>query len=128
VAGANCTILDETNQLVDVSAFSESLETMKNVPIVTAATAFDDPRTGTMYILILGQDIYMGEQMQSTLICPNQLRANGIIFDECPKHLSLPDNPSSHSIYSYEQDFKIPLSLKGVTSCFQTRTPTNFEV
>jgi hypothetical protein len=128
VAGANCTILEETDQLVDVSAFSESLETMKNAPIVTAATAFDDPRTGTTYILILGQAIYMGEQMQNTLICPNQLRANGIIVDECPKHLSPPDNPSSHSMYSNEHDFKIPLSLKGVTSCFQTRTPTNFEV
>jgi len=31
-------------------------------------------------------------------------------------------------MYSNEHDFKIPLSLKGVTSCFQTRTPTNFEV
>jgi hypothetical protein len=50
VAGANCVILEETNQLVNVSAFSEHLDTMKNVPIVTMATAYNDPNTGvTLY-------------------------------------------------------------------------------
>ena len=55
VAGANCIVLEETNQPVDVTAFSEHLDTMKNVPIVTAATAYDDPGTGITYILILGK-------------------------------------------------------------------------
>lgn len=66
--------------------------------------------------------------MQNLPICPNQLRANGIVIEVCPKHLASVDSPSSHSIYNREQDFCIPLLLKGVTSCFHTRTPTNFEI
>jgi hypothetical protein len=60
VAGANCIVLQETSQLVDVTAFSEQLDTVRNVPIVTAATAYDDPSTGVLYILILGQAILWG--------------------------------------------------------------------
>ncbi len=128
VAGANCVIIEETHQTEDVSAYSEELGTLKNIPIVTAATAYDDPATGTTYILILGQAIYMGDKMQHTLICPNQLRARGLIADDCPRHLSPRDNPSSHSIYDPDEDFRLPLSLKGVTSYFTSRTPTAREI
>jgi hypothetical protein len=128
VAGSNCVVIEETHQKVDVSAFSEHLDTLKNVPIVTAATAYDDPVSGTTYILILGQAIYMGDTMQHSLICPNQLCARGLVVKDCPKHLSPIENPSSHSIYDADEDFRLPLSLWGVTSYFTTRTPTLYEI
>jgi hypothetical protein len=128
VAGANCVALEETYQTVDVSGFSEQLETLKNVPIVTAATAYDDPNTGITYILIMGQAIYMGDTLQHSLICPNQLRARGVIVEDRPQHLSTKSNPSSHSIYDPDEDFRLPLSLKGVTSYFTSRTPTSQEI
>jgi hypothetical protein len=128
VAGANCVVHEETHQMVDVSAYSEQLETLKSVPVVTAATAYDDPSDGTTYILILGQATYMGDKMQHTLICPNQLRSRGLIVDDCPQHLSPKNNPSSHSIYDPDEDFRLPLSLKGVTSYFTSRTPTTHEI
>jgi hypothetical protein len=43
VIGPNCVILEFTDQDVNVSAYSDHLETMNNVPIVTVATAYDDP-------------------------------------------------------------------------------------
>jgi hypothetical protein len=120
--------LEESNQTVDISAFSEHLDTLKGVPIVTAVTAFDDPNDRTTYILILGQAIYMGDKMNHSLICPNQLRARGLIVEDCPQHLSPRDRPSTHSIYDPDNNFRIPLSLKGVTSYFTTRTPTPLEI
>jgi hypothetical protein len=51
---------------------------MSNIPIVTAATAYDDAATGVTYILVLGQCIYMGDKMPNSLICPNQLQSYGI--------------------------------------------------
>jgi hypothetical protein len=84
-------------------------QTMDNIPIMTAATAYDDPTTGITYILIMGQALYMGDKMKNTLLCPNQLRSNGIIVDECPKHLAPVENPSSHSIYSVQDELRIPL-------------------
>jgi hypothetical protein len=50
VAGSNCVIIETTNQTVSVSAFSEAHEIIHNVPIVTAATAYDDNKTGVTYI------------------------------------------------------------------------------
>jgi len=128
VAGANCVVMEVTNQTVNVSAFSESHGVMENIPIVTAATAFDDSQTGITYILILGQSIYLGDHMPNSLICPNQLRANGIQVDDCPRHLAPRDQPSTHSIHSPDDNVTIPLSLKGVTSYFSTRTPTVHEL
>jgi hypothetical protein len=83
---------------------------------------------GTTYILILGQPIYMRDKMENSLICPNQLRTNGITLDDCPKHLAPPDKPSTHSIYLPDEDMYLPLTLQGVTSSFTIRTPTVEEI
>jgi len=128
VAGSNCVILEVTNQTVNVSAFTEAHGVMQDIPIVTAATAFDDEKTGVTYILILGQCIYMGEHMNNSLLCPNQLRAHGIVVDDCPRHLAPADKPSIHSIYAPDEEFTIPLALNGVTSYFTSRTPTVHEL
>jgi hypothetical protein len=111
-----------------VSAYSEQLDTMENIHIVTAATAWDDLATGTTTILILGQALYMGDKVKTTLLCSNQMRAQGIIVDDVPLHLAPKDKPSSHSIYFPEDDFVIPLSMKGIFSYFSTRTPTWEEI
>ena len=128
VAGANCVILEVTNQTINVSAFTDHHDVMKNIPIVTAATALDDAATGVTYILVIGQCFYMGDKMPNSLICPNQLCSFGITVDDCPQHLSSPDHPSTHSIYCRDEDFRILLSLNGVTSGFMIRTPTIQEI
>jgi hypothetical protein len=120
--------LEVTNQTVNVSAFTDEHNVISNIPIVTAATEYDNPATGTTYILVLGQCIYMGGKMPNSLLCPNQLRSHGIVVDECPQHLAPPDQPSSHSIYCRDDDIRIPLNLKGVTSGFISRTPTIQEI
>jgi len=78
IAGENCVILEVTNQTVNNSAFTDEHDIMSNIPIVTAATAYDDAATGVTYILVLGQCIYMGDKMPNSLICPNQLQSHGI--------------------------------------------------
>jgi hypothetical protein len=128
VVGSNCVVLEVTEQTVNVSAFTNQHKTFDNVPIVTTATAFDDANTGITYLLIIGQAIYMGSNMNNTLLCPNQLRSNGLIVEDCPRHLSPMNKPSSHSITCVADDLNIPLSLQGVTSYFKTRTPTVNEI
>jgi len=75
IAGPNCLVLEFTDQVINVSAYSEQLDTMENIHIVTAATAWDDLATGTTTILILGQALYTGDKVKTTLLCPNQMRA-----------------------------------------------------
>jgi hypothetical protein len=70
----------------------------------------------------------MCDKMSSSLLCPNQLRLNGLIVDDVPQHLAPQNRPSSHSIQSLDDEFTLPLSLKGVISYFNTRTPTQEEL
>jgi predicted ATP-binding protein involved in virulence len=63
----------------------------------------------------------MNDKVENTLICPNQLRANGIIVDDVPIHLSPAWQPSTHSILATEDNIRFPVALKGVIS-FHTDT------
>lgn len=128
VAGPNCVVIEYIDQVVDVSAFSDHHDTIKDIPVVTAATAFDDPRHGTAYILILNQALYMADIVETTLLCPNQLRTNGLIVDDVPIHLAPLSRPLTHSIYCPDTNVRLPLSLKGVISYIDTRTPTKEEL
>jgi hypothetical protein len=98
-----------------------------DVPIVTTAMAYDAPN-GHMYILILAQSIYLGGLLDYSLICPNQLRSNGIIVDNAPKRLSPNPLMATHSIFVPNDDLRIPTDLKGVISYFITQTPTLQEI
>ncbi len=128
VAGPNTVVLEYTDQTANVSAFSDHHDVMRNIPIGTAATAYDNPHNGSTIILILHQALLMNDKVENTLICPNQLRANGIIVDDVPIHLSPAWQPSTHSILSPEDDIRLPLALKGIISFIETHTPTQEEL
>jgi hypothetical protein len=60
-----------TGKECDVSPYTEAYEVIKSVPIVQAATAYNNMDTGKTTILILNEAIWMGYQMKHTLINPN---------------------------------------------------------
>lgn len=100
---------------------------MKQVPIVSAGVAYDCPNTYTTYLLIFHQVLYV-DTIDSHLICPNQLRLNSVIVNECPVQytpLELRTN-ETHSIRIGE--LLIPMSIRGVISYFNVRKPTYKEV
>jgi hypothetical protein len=111
-----------------VSGLFNKYGPIENVLIVKAATAYDNPATGITYILIIDQAIYLGADVDHTFLCPNQLRYNGITVDDCPKHLAPKDKPSTHSIFSHEDQVHIPLRMAGTMSVFDMRTPTKEEI
>ncbi len=129
VAGPNCTVIEYTNQMVSVTGFSNEYEAIHDVPIITAATAYNDPSTGTTVILIIGQALYLNDKVSCTLLCPNQLCSNGISVDDIPFHLAPRDRPTKHAIYSEDREsFHVPLQFKGCISYFHSRTPTQEEL
>jgi hypothetical protein len=69
----------------------------------------------------------MGDTLEHTLICPNQMRYNGIIVDDIPRHLSH-DRKSTHSLYFPNENRSLPLKLKGVIFYLDTRFPTQGEI
>ena len=82
--GRNFTILEYTRRTADVYAYDKSIKPIENVPIVSGATAWDDPTTGETYILVINEALYYGTKLDHSLINPNQIRAYGIGFWDNP--------------------------------------------
>jgi Reverse transcriptase (RNA-dependent DNA polymerase) len=121
VAGSNFIILEHTNRTVDVRGYSAELKTIKGLPIVTAATVYTSD-VGLAYILVIHECIFFGTRLRNSLICPNQLRAHGIVVNDVPTQF---DPDSTHSIITPE--LSIPLDLLGVISYFETRVPNQID-
>ena len=125
VAGSNCVMLGEPSRTVTVHPYSDEYKPMQNIPIGTAATVWVDPSNGTNYLLLFHESIYFGDRLGHTLLCPNQMRDNGLTVHDVPKQYEL---TSTHSITIPGTDVSIPLQMRGVISCFETHKPTDAEV
>jgi hypothetical protein len=120
-------ICAETNTCAEVTGFSASLGKLTDVPIVSAALAYDCPETYSTYILIFHQVLYLPD-LNAHLICPNQLRANQIRVNDCPLQF-LPTAERKKNAHSIEaKGTLIPLTLRGVMSYFNVRCPTESEM
>ena len=124
-AGATFVLLEDTRKICDVGGFHESMPSIKGVPVGTCATAYDHPDLQETLILCFPQSLYFGNQMEHSLINPNQLRDFGIRVDSTPKQY---DPNSNHAIMIPEEDIVIPLKLHGCISYFPTRLPTPQEL
>jgi hypothetical protein len=127
--GKHCYLLSEDmSQTATVSAFSPKMGSLET-PIVSVAVVYDDTRTGTTYILVFNQVLYI-ESVKHNLISPFQLRMNDIIVNDTPltamvqTHNLERVSPSAHSIICESANLQIPLQLRGTFSYFVTRVPT----
>ena len=129
--GKQAFVVADTGQTISVLGFLSSLGIVKNVPVVTAAIAYNDPVTYQTYILFFHQPLYFGK-MDKHLICPSQLCSNQNTGNDVPlPHLPVEErNHMLHSIVTQPPppELHIPLFLNGTTSYFETRKPTTDEV
>ncbi len=78
VLGSNAIILQYTSRECDVAPYSDSYAPICNVPIVTGATAVTSSMTGETIILVFHEAIWMGNELDHSLLNPNQLRHHGV--------------------------------------------------
>lgn len=121
-AGINFVILQYTNRTADVYPYDSSYEPITNVPIVTAATAYDDPDSNETVLLVLHECLYYGTSLKHTLWNPNQLRHNGVLVNDNPYDTS----PNRLTIQA--ENLTIPLHTVGTKVQFVTRSPTDYEL
>jgi hypothetical protein len=110
----------------------ETLGSVKNVKIVTAAVAYDVEDEYKTYILFFHQALYI-PSMNRHLLNHNHMRVNDVTVNETPLALIPQELRTlhSHSIVAEDTDSEevhIPLELEGVTSYFKTRKPTRAEI
>jgi len=117
--------LQLTDTKVNVTPFSDEYKAIKDIPIATVATAWDDPAGGPTVILVVNEALYFGDRMNHSLLCPNQIRANGLVVNDVPKQF---DGTSLHAIMDPKSETKLPLLLSGVISYLETRKPTDEEL
>lgn len=122
VAGANCVILSYTGKECDVSPYRDDYESVTNVPIVHAATAWTSKRTGQTYILVLNEALGMCDVMPLTLVNPNQLRHFGVKVQDNP----MSDRPLS--IITEDNEFCMELAIEGTIVFAETHTPSSQEL
>ena len=68
--GSNFIALSHSNRSADIYPYSDEYKAIKNVPIVSGATAYDHP-DGNTYILIFNECLHFGMRMKHSLINPN---------------------------------------------------------
>jgi hypothetical protein len=76
--GSNFTAISFMGEYCEVSPFSDQYTTLTNIPIASAATAWDNPDTGEVVILLFNQGLWFGDSLTSSLINPNQCRMHGL--------------------------------------------------
>ena len=115
-------ILQYTMRTADVYAYDKSIKPIENVPIVTGATAWDNPITNETFIIVINEALYYGDKLDHSLINPNQIRSHGIDFWDNPfdKERGLKIEADEH--------VTIGLTTQGTKVSFNSRAPTDEEL
>ena len=118
-AGRNFTIIDLSDVECNVKGFSNELGMLSKIPIATVGTLWVNPDDGCSYILVIHEALYFGDDLDHSLINPNQIRL----------HLGnvVQDNPLSNTsmgINIEERDMFIPFKTSGVTIYWESTRPS----
>jgi len=125
-AGATFCLIANTGKMADVEGFHGDLGKLEGIPIGTCYTAIDHPVLQETIIAMFHQCLYFGSQMEESLSNLNQIRAQGLVVDTCPKQYSA--SKSLHGIYDEEEDFFLPFHMHGCTSYFVSCLPIQKEI
>ena len=127
VAGKHARILSYVDgQICTVHPFHEGYKPMKNIKIVNVAFAYDGD-DGSTYILVVNHCLDFTQEMQHSLFCTNQLRANGLIVEDVPKLYDV-TGKSRQAIILPGNNVILPLLRHGPTTYLPVRYPTDIEV
>lgn len=77
VVGRHAYVLNRSTRTVDVAPFSSEYAAMKDVPIVDAILAYDDPISGETYLLVCFNALLI-ESMDHNLVTPFIMREAGV--------------------------------------------------
>ena len=120
--GRNFVPLYFTDEVVDVTPFTDRYTALRDVPVAGGATHIQ-LGDGSEYILVVNQGLWFGEELEVSLLNPYQLRASGVHVWDNPC-----DSKHPLSIYDPQLSLRIPLEMVGTFCSFSTRVPTPEEL
>ena len=122
VAGANCCVIHRTGRTCKVSPHRNDYDSITDVPIVQAATAWQSPDSGQVHILTFNEALWMGDSMTHSLVNPNQL---------CHCGVKVQDDPTSESplcVMTEDAGFCLPMKMEGTATLADAHTPNAQEL
>ena len=122
VVGRNAYIISDTGRIADVNPFTPDYASMR-ISIIDAAVRYDCPYDGKLYIFVVHNALHV-PSMRNNPIPPFVMREAGIRVNDTPKIQTSDPTEEDHSIYFPDNVFRIPLSLWGVFSYFNTSKPS----
>ena len=84
VLGCKCAILAYIGKKFKVSPYSDEYESIQHVQVVTGVTAWIFPHSRETFILIFNKALCIGENLNNTLVNPNQMRHHRINVQDKP--------------------------------------------
>ena len=126
VVGKHAEIISHTGEVAEVNPFTPDYKPM-SIPIVDAAIQYDCPFEDKQYILVIRNALHV-PSMNNNLIPPFMLREAGVLVKETPKIQVEDPRVDDHAITFPDTGFRIPLSLNGVFSYFNTSKPTTSDM
>ena len=127
VLGKHCLILNDSGKTAHVNSFSPQTGSISSVPIVDGACAYDCPRTGKTYLLVMRNGLSI-PQNENNLIPPFIMAEAGLDVNPVPKIHCKEPTVEDHSIYDAESGLRISLQLDGIFSKFPTRALSRKEM
>eukprot|EP00957_Ditylum_brightwellii_P156135 11884247-Ditylum_brightwellii.AAC.1 len=121
--GKNTLPLHHTGQVYNVMQYSTEYKPIKDVPIKGAIMAWTSPLTGQTILLELQQVLLFCDQLETSLLNPNQVR--------CSRYMLCDDFTDQHRELSIQValgKIEIPFEIDGVIIGFETCTPTQEEL
>ncbi len=106
---------------VTAHGFSSSLKTLPNLPIANVCYAYDAP-TGETFMLEVNNAIYLGSEMEDSLLCPNQCRVNGVEIDTRPPEF-VPGSNTAGKMRAPTLDYDFSIDHHGPIPYIRVRRP-----
>lgn len=124
VAGKHAKILSYVDgQTCTNHPFHEDYKPKKNVKVANVAFAYNSD-DGTTYLLVVNYCLDFTHDMNHSLFCTNQLRANNIIVEDIPKCYDV-TGKSQQAIIISDQNIILPLQMHGPTMFLPVRYPSD---
>ena len=130
VLGDKTLVVNDFDKPVSIVGYDPRGPVTTALRTITGALAYDCPTTGTTVILIVHQAIH-NPNLSHNLLSPMQMRLNDVRVNDIPKFLTDSPTDEDHTITVIDPDTNdklvIPLTIRGVSSTFPTRKPTQDE-
>ena len=109
-----------------VHAFNDTYAPKKDVKVCNVAFAFDTV-DGKTYVIKVNQCLNFTSEMKDSLLCTNQVRANGIIVEDVPNRFDVLQT-SRQAIILPDKDIVLPLEMSGPVPYLPVRRVTKEEL